>query len=724
MLAKAVQIMYAAGMLGPLVNPEDQWRVISIEGDKHVAELAEAGFNAVHDSGMSPMWTFEKGCPRQRAAAETQRIQRVKGNFQKAGIGYMPYFRYAHDSEAKKLYPRIRRDGTVVNEIDAANPAYLEGLAQAIAYEAGQIGGDFPGIILASEMRGKAEPSFTPALTNAYRRHSGRDIPVEALGRNPVPWQRLKDFPANRVVPDDWPVLDFYRWCWREGDGWSKALDITTAVYEKTTGCRFTTVFDPVLRSPSQWGNLGEGVRQLGNWTYSTPEPYRILYPIAEMQAQARFRPGTELHVGVQAIMYRSLTAPIGRHPANEPAWTKEFPNARYLTTASDILEETLWHVFTRRTDGIQLHHETSIIDMTPHDRSGYQCTDPEAIGRIGKVFALVGIPLGPLFRAVPERAPEVAVLESVSAQILGAHLTWSPHRYFSETMFIADAVNLSPYVLYEDEVKRDGIPPTVKVVILPKCDVLTQTTFEALKAFRARGGRIVADKMLLPALKADAEYVTVEDEEKNTLGDFDCDYRGKFLDSEVRQRSVQSAAKKLREAVAVEPYADSDRIDILVHARTYGGADYVFAVNDRRTAGEYIGPWRMVLEKGLPNEGKVFVRRTAGQVYDLVRHVKVPFSVRDGRTEIPVKFDTTDGRVFLVVERPLQRLSFSVKGAKITVRSPDREAMIPIRIDGASGKPWYAVVKDGIWSRDFGSLVGRPVVTSLADGEKAQCHE
>ena len=41
----------------------------------------------------------------------------------------------------KKLYPRIRRDGQVVNEIDAATPAYLERLARGVAYEAGQVGG-------------------------------------------------------------------------------------------------------------------------------------------------------------------------------------------------------------------------------------------------------------------------------------------------------------------------------------------------------------------------------------------------------------------------------------------------------------------------------------------------------------------------------------------------------------------------------------------------------
>ena len=716
----AAGVVSAESPLGPYNNPEDQWRILSIEGDEHVSELAEIGINMVHDSGSLVMWSLENDAPKPTARKEAERMRRVRDSFQKAGVGYGPYFRYAHDAEGKKLYPRIRRDGQVVNEIDAATPAYLERLARGVAYEAGQVGGDIGGVFVASEMRGRAEPSFTPALTNAYRRVTGREIPPEAVGRNPIPWQQLAGFPKDGVVPDDWPVLEFYRWFWRKGDGWSEALDVTASAYEKACGRRLMTIFDPVLRAPSQWDNLGEGVKQLGNWTYTTPEPYRILYPIAEMQAQTRVRPGLQTHVGVQAIMYRSQSAPLGQHPANEPAWTKEFPNARYITTAPDILEESLWHVFSRQTDGISLHHETSLIDMTPHDDKGYQCTCPEAIRRIGKVFAEVGVPLGPLFRAVPERAPQVAVLESVSAQILGAHITWSPHRYFSETMFIADAANLSPYVLYEDEVKRDGIPASVKTLVLPKCDVLMRTTYEKIRAFQARGGRLVADKMLLPALKADAAYVTVEDEERNTHGDFDNDSHGKYLDSADRQASVQAAAKKLKAAVAVDLYADSDKVDLLVHARSYGTADYVFAVNDRRTAGDYIGPWRRVLEKGLPNAGVVTVRRTAGAVYDLVRHAVVPFSVRNGMTEIPVSFATNDGRVFLVVEKPLGDLSVKVEGTVVTVTSPDVDVLVPVKVSGIGAKPWYAVVKNGTWSRDFGSAAkgAKVSVTSLATGK------
>ena len=127
-----------------------------------------------------------------------------------------------------------------------------------------------------------------------------------------------------------------------------------------------------------------------------------------------------------------------------------------------------------------------------------------------------------------------------------------------------------------------------------------------------------------------------------------------------------------------------------------------------------------MLLEKGQPNAGVVTVKRTAGAVYDLVKHRAVPFESKDGVTRIPVSYDTNDGRVFMAVDAPFKPLSFTVEGSKLTVTSSDRAAMIPIRIDGFGTKPWYAVIRDGRWSRDFGVKGKDVIVTNLADGREA----
>ena len=52
-----------------------------------------------------------------------------------------------------------------------------------------------------------------------------------------------------------------------------------------------------------------------------------------------------------------------------------------------------------------------------------------------------------------------------------------------------------------------------------------------------------------------------------------------------------------------------------------------------------------------------------------------------------------------------------------MTVTSPDRNVMIPVRLDGVDAKPRYAVLADGRWEHDFRNLSGSIDVTNLADG-------
>ena len=48
------------------------------------------------------------------------------------------------------------------------------------------------------------------------------DIPPEAIDRACPSWKELVDFPADRIVDDDYPLLKYYRWFWQYGDGWAR----------------------------------------------------------------------------------------------------------------------------------------------------------------------------------------------------------------------------------------------------------------------------------------------------------------------------------------------------------------------------------------------------------------------------------------------------------------------------------------------------------------------
>ena len=49
--------------------------------------------------------------------------------------------------------------------------------------------------------------------------------------------------------------------------------------------------------------------------------------------------------------------------------------------------------------------------------------------------------------------------------------------------------------------------------------------------------------------------------------------------------------------------------------------------VNDKRTFGDYIGQWRRVMEKGLPNAAQITVRTDAHAIYDPIEHKSVPIA-------------------------------------------------------------------------------------------------
>ncbi len=55
---------------------------------------------------------------------------------------------------------------------------------------------------------------------------------------------------------------------------------------------------------------------------------------------------------------------------------------------------------------------------------------------------------------------------------------------------------------------------------------------------------------------------------------------------------------------------ADSSDPDVLVYRRTHKDTDYVFAVNDRREYGDYVGHHRKVMERGVACAAELTVRR------------------------------------------------------------------------------------------------------------------
>ncbi|MDQ3624739.1 MAG: hypothetical protein M3463_20030, partial [Verrucomicrobiota bacterium] len=226
---------------------------------------------------------------------------------------------------------RVDRNGKRSATRPDAN-AVLPGLAE-FCFNAGasmaQTYGAFPAwqaALINTEVRDSSQVSF-----------SGADIPPEVMSKSGVEWAKLKDFPEDRVIPDEHPLLKYYRWFWTVGDGWN-ALHSATHRGVHSTGR--DDVFDPAIRAPSVGGS-GGAVDVLGQWTYTNPDPLRIGYFTDELIAMAANSP------------YRSQSAPKkpGADHVASP-FDDHDPDAAYITISPMHLRASFWTKLARPVSG------------------------------------------------------------------------------------------------------------------------------------------------------------------------------------------------------------------------------------------------------------------------------------------------------------------------------------------------------------------------------------
>jgi len=189
----------------------------------------------------------------------------------------------------KPEFSRINRQGKPYEKDICALAPELEPFCENVGASVAQTYGRFPAFsaaLLHTEVRDAAQPCFHPWDHEAFRKFAGYDIPAEVGGRGGVDYTRLADFPADRVIADEHPLYVYYRWYWKQGDGWN---GLNTALHKglKSTGrTDLWTFHDPAARVASAYGSGGE-VDYLSQWTYSYPDPIRIGVATDELLAMA-----------------------------------------------------------------------------------------------------------------------------------------------------------------------------------------------------------------------------------------------------------------------------------------------------------------------------------------------------------------------------------------------------------------------------------------------------
>ncbi|MHC4799118.1 MAG: LamG domain-containing protein, partial [Planctomycetota bacterium] len=234
-----------------------------------------------------------------------------------------------------------------------------------------------------TEVRGDSRLCYHEHDRKALKAATGLDdIPKGLAGVRGTQYKNIPNFPANRVIPDNYPMYVYYKWFWKEGDGWNA---MHTGLHNglKSGGHdHLWTFHDPAVRVPSVYGNGGD-VDYLSHWTYVYPDPIRIGLCTDELfcMAGGARRDDQQVMKMTQIIWYRSQTAPepgekatsqssdfidqdvrvsgtgqvdaSGRYRAK---WEQENPDARFITIAPMQLREAMWCKLSRPIKGIMYH--------------------------------------------------------------------------------------------------------------------------------------------------------------------------------------------------------------------------------------------------------------------------------------------------------------------------------------------------------------------------------
>lgn len=584
---------------------------------------------------------------------------------------------------------------------EVSNPAIFEQGTRGFIREDVRVQGRHPGfvgVLPISEERDGTFPSFNTEHLR-YKAETGRDVPPEVSGKVMSYAAGVKSYQKRHpdgVVPKDDPVLSYYRWFWKGGDGWPAHVGKIADEYRNGVGRKdFFSFWDPAVRCPPIWGS-GGSVDMISQWVYAVPEPMNVAGPAEEMLAMSAGRPGQKTSIMTQLICYRNQIAPMGKKVVPEPEWVRRRPLAEFPTIPPDTLQEATWSMIAKPVDAIMYHGWGTIYETGSATR--YVYTNPESADRIRHLLKEVVAPLGPTLKRLGRKPPPVAVLESFTTCALGGPASWG---WKAPAVTFLQRARLDPRVVFEETILRDGLDD-VKVLYAPQCMFLTPDVVAKIREFQSKGGILMADSQLLKALKADVVVPIVSfspPPASDHTEDVNAMEAAREGDERTRKGTLRAKAKMLsqvkgmRAALAsrYSPSADSSSPEIVVYSRSWNGVDYLFAVNDHRTFGDYVGAWGLTMEKGLPCEGEVHIADDASveAVYELSRGGEVPFSRADGRIRVPVKYSTNDGRLFAFLK---DRIA-SVKADAPHSVHPGKPVRVTFAALDRNGKPVHALL-------------------------------
>ncbi|MBN1555476.1 MAG: hypothetical protein JXA11_12080 [Phycisphaerae bacterium] len=634
---------------------------------------------------------------------------------------------YRVDNRGKQYKDRIRQN--------VLHPD-LQAYANRYGASLGRAYGDFPAFIGAfvhSEERGRTTaPSFDKYSRDAFQKDTALKIPPQVSGpknSRGLHYKNLRDFPADRVIREDDPLYVYYRWFWKTGDGWNSLNTRVRRGMEAEMKRPAWSFHAPAVRVPSVYGSGGD-ITHLGQWSYAFPGPINYDMPTNELLAMAHgTAPPQEVLPIISVFLPRVFVMPADPKELEKYTQTDLDPHAAYYPMTADQMRGAFWNTISYPVQGVGWYGIANLIPDT--EGEGYH--SPELLPEMTRLLRNVVAPLGPTLLQVPDRPADVAFLESFSSEMFAGRGTYGwGYRGWSDKVYrMLLHAHVQPDIIYEETVLKQGLDQ-YRMLVMMHCDVLPKSVVKKVLAFQKRGGIIVGDSHLPPAIRPD---LLIRD-----------DRRTSSADSIAREvKGALKLRKKLNHHYL--RYVDCKDPEILLRVRQYGDSDYIFVINNHLRAGDYLGRYGRIREYGVPAKTKVFVRRKKGYVYDLVNGETIPVDSIGGMLRIPIELGPCQGRLLMITDAKIEGVTIDAPDemrrntpVKISLRVVDEnnqpvKAVIPLRVDitNAEGQPaefsGFYGAKDGCLTIEIipalNDILGEwtITVTELASGNQVRKH-
>lgn len=452
-----------------------------------------------------------------------------------------------------------------------------------------------------------------------------------------IPQTVKKSIPA--IVPADNQWYKFFDYFWKEGFGDNLLHEKLTEIVKKHVP-DMITVHDPFRDVPVFGRN--RGLDAYGTWFYCHPDGGEALTAIEMMLAAVRGNDGTKgFQFGPSLWLYSNEIGPAKiRQAGTQPRAT--FMTALWLGLAANPLWFEFYSVSFLMPDWEVEHRDNTLL------------------GAMSDFHSRFAAPLLPAMRKMQRQKNESAFFIGMANKIFSEPVISGYGKAAGNAFLnLLWKAHVPADCIFEDSI-RNGELKNYKQVFLYGATHLPEDVYKLLKEFQAAGGRIITSRALAKYFPDSEVY----EPDLNPIRFSSYYYikQKKGCDAAAVYNLQQKTAGEIAEKFSPEksPAAGSPSHELYLRTLEYGNCKYVFAKNDRRTYGDFMGKkYHAVYDGELPLETDIILDISPdAAVYDfagkkLVKHLPAAA----GKRQIKMRFAPGEGKVLMVYERPLDRI-------------------------------------------------------------------